>query len=257
MQPKEVIPGDVFVVKVQVGNDSSSTPGFPQAEFLGSKISFFQDAKTIFMALIPVDIGASPGKYPVTVTFKDEKKAVLIRVKPHKFPTQKITLPEEKVMLGPEDLKRAEREREILNNILSQYTARIWDGHFITPTDTVLSEEFGVTRIMNNKRNSIHRGVDYKGDMGTPVRAVNSGKVVLRDELFFGGRTLVIDHGTGLFSIYMHLSEFRAAQGEKVSRGQLIGLAGMSGRATGPHLHMGVKLIGVNVNPVSLFRLKL
>jgi len=99
--------------------------------------------------------------------------------------------------------------------------------------------------------------MDYRGQLGTPVRALNAGTVVLRDDLFFGGNTLIIDHGMGLYSIYMHLSEFQVADDEKVSKGQIIGLVGMSGRATGPHLHLGVKLEGININPEALFKLRL
>jgi murein DD-endopeptidase MepM/ murein hydrolase activator NlpD len=108
---------------------------------------------------------------------------------------------------------------------------------------------------MNEKKTSVHGGMDYKGETGTPVKAVNSGRIVLNEELFFGGNTLIIDHGMGLFSVYMHLSEFRVSKDEKVLKGQIIGLVGMSGRATGPHLHLGVKLHGTNVNPLSLFKL--
>ncbi len=257
LHPKEVVPGDIFILKVQSEKNSSSSGSFPEAEFFGRKLNFYQDADNHFMTLVPVDIDTSPKHYSITITFEGEKKIAHIRIKPYKFLTKKITLPEEKVILSPEDLKRAEREEELLKTVLSQYTTRIWDGHFITPTDTVFSEGFGVKRIMNNKKTSIHRGIDYKGDKGTPVRAVNSGTVVLRDDLFFGGNTVIIDHGMGLFSIYMHLSEFRVSQGEKILKGQPIGLVGMSGRATGPHLHLGIKLMGINVNPLSLFKLEL
>jgi murein DD-endopeptidase MepM/ murein hydrolase activator NlpD len=255
LQPKEVVPGGVFLLKIKTDKTSSADLHSPKAEFAGKKIDFYQDADNHFIALVPVDIGTSPKKYAIIVNSGGDKKIVHIRVKPYKFPTEKITLPEEKVILGPEDLKRAEREAELLKGILSQNTTRVWDGRFITPTDTRVSEVFGVKRIMNGKRTSVHGGMDYKGETGTPIRAVNSGMVVLRNELFFGGNTLVIDHGMGLYSVYMHLSEFKVAKDERVSKGQVIGLVGMTGRATGPHLHFGVKLQGVNINPESLLKL--
>lgn len=256
LKPKEIVPGDVFLIKV-ITDKNPATSDFPSAEFSGKKIDFYQESDDHYIALVPVDIDTLPQQYTITVTSAEKTQIIHIMVKPYKFLTKKITLPEEKVILGPEDLKRAEREAGLLKGFFSQNTARSWDGRFITPTDTSVSEVFGVTRIMNGKKTSVHGGMDYKGETGTPVKAVNTGRVVLRDELFFGGNTLIIDHGMGLFSVYMHLSEFRVSKDEKVSTGQIIGLVGMSGRATGPHLHLGVKLQGINVNPLSLFELDL
>jgi murein DD-endopeptidase MepM/ murein hydrolase activator NlpD len=257
VQPEAVIPGDVFLLTVAADKNPSESGSFPLAELFGKKMDFYQDADNHFTALVPVDIETPPKDYSITITFEGEKKAVRIRIIKHTFPTQQLTLPEEKVILSPENLKRAEKETELLANILSQRNHREWNGRFIAPTDTAVSEEFGVKRIMNGKKTSIHKGMDYKGQIGTPVRALNSGTVVLRDDLFFGGNTLVVDHGMGLYSIYMHLSEFQVAGDEQVSRGQIIGLVGMSGRATGPHLHLGVKLDGVSINPEALFKLRL
>jgi murein DD-endopeptidase MepM/ murein hydrolase activator NlpD len=137
-----------------------------------------------------------------------------------------------------------------------QNTEKTWNRNFIAPTDTELSEVFGVKRIMNEKKTSIHRGVDYRGKKGTPVRAINAGTVALNDDLFFGGLTLVVDHGMGLYSIYMHLSKFNVSAGDKVDKGKVVGFIGSSGRSTGPHLHMSVKLGGVSVNPESFFKLE-
>ncbi|MBI5055270.1 MAG: M23 family metallopeptidase [Nitrospirae bacterium] len=255
-RPKEVIPGDVFLLEVRA-DKSSAADILPGAEFSGRKIDFFRDADKHFMALVPVDVDTKPERYSITIKSGEEEKIIHIKVKPYKFLTKKITLPEEKVILSPEDLKRAGKEAELLKNILSQTTSPEWDGRFKAPIDTKVSETFGVKRIMNGKRTSVHGGLDYKGQTGAPVKAVNAGTVVLRDELFFGGNTLVIDHGMGLFSVYMHLSEFKVAKDEKIAKGQVLGLVGMTGRATGPHLHFGFNLLGVKVNPASLFRLQL
>lgn len=257
VQPDEVIPGDVFLLKAQVSKNPAAAGNLPDAEFSGRKIDFFPDGNNYFIALIPVDIETKPERYTITIKSGGEEKNVHIKVKPYKFLTKKITLPEEKVILGPEDLKRAGKEAELLKNILSQTTSPGWDGRFKAPVDTKVSETFGVKRIMNGKKTSVHGGLDYKGQTGAPVKAVNAGTVVLRDEFFFGGNTLVIDHGMGLFSVYMHLSEFKVATDEKIAKGQVIGLVGMTGRATGPHLHFGFNLLGVRVNPASLFKLKL
>lgn len=252
--PREVSPGDVFLLRARFEKPASDVP---VADFAGRKTAFSQDAETLFIALLAVDIDTSPGNYPVTISAGGETRSIQVKIKPYRFPTKKLTLPEEKVTLSPEDLKRAETEKELMDSTLSTISGRQWKERFSVPTGTAVSEDFGVKRIMNEKTTSIHRGTDYRGETGTPVKAVNSGTVVLREDMFFGGNTVVIDHGMGLFSIYMHLSGFRVEKGDKVSKGQVIGLMGMTGRATGPHLHFGVKLQGVSVNPMSLFIIEL
>jgi murein DD-endopeptidase MepM/ murein hydrolase activator NlpD len=250
--PKEVIPGDVFFLKIQ-----TDKPYPVKAEFSGSKIIFHTTNDDYLIALVPVDINTSPKKYTVLITHGEERQTAEINIKPHKFKTIKLTLPEGKVTLSPANQKRAAREAELLKSIWPQSTLKVWNGRFTKPTDTEISTVFGVKRIMNEKKTSVHRGMDFRGKSGTPARAINSGTVVLTDNLFFGGNTLIVDHGMGLYSVYMHLSKFNVSRGDKISKEQVIGFVGSSGRATGPHLHMTVKLQGVSVNPESLFKLEL
>lgn len=252
LTPEEVIPGDVFLLSMQAeGNDSA------EAEFIDKKINFHPAPDNRLVALIPVDIVTSPRKYAVRVTYGSEKRTVTVAVRSHDFKTIKLTLPEEKVTLSPENQNRAAREAARLKTIWPQNTPKTWEGRFVTPTGTEISTAFGVRRVMNEKRTSVHRGIDLRGKTGVPVRAINSGRVILTDELFFGGNTLIIDHGMGLYSVYMHLSKFNISKGDNVSKNEVIGFVGSSGRATGPHLHMSVKLNGVSVNPESLFKLEL
>lgn len=248
IMPGEVNPGDVFLLTV-------SAPA--EAEFQGKPVRFYRLSEDHQIALVPVDIDTPPKKYTVTVRHGEEARTVQLTVRPHSFKTVKLTLPEGKVSLSPEDQQRAIREAELLSGIWPVNTSKIWNRGFLSPTDTEISELFGVKRIMNEKRTSVHRGMDFRGKAGTPVKAINAGTVVLTDDLFYGGNTLIVDHGMGLYSVYMHLSEFKAEKGAQVSKGQLVGLIGSSGRATGPHLHMSVKLNGVSINPQSLFNLNL
>lgn len=250
--PGEVKPGDVFLIKIS-GDISNSA----RADFRGSTVDFYKLNEKQQIALVPVDINTPPGKYDVSVKYGDETRIIDIYVKAHKFKTVKLTLPEGKVSLSPENQKRAAKEAELLNSIWPVNTGKQWGRDFIFPTDTEISEVFGVKRIMNEKKTSVHRGMDFRGKTGTPVKAINSGTVVLTDDLFFGGNTLIVDHGMGLYSVYMHLSEFRAVKNENVNKGRVIGLVGSSGRVTGPHLHMSVKLNGTSINPESLFWLAL
>jgi murein DD-endopeptidase MepM/ murein hydrolase activator NlpD len=252
LSPAEVIPGDVFMLKIKP-DDSSSM----EAEFNGEEIDFHPAEDGYLIALVPVDINTSPKKYNITFSQGNSTQAIFINVKSHKFKTIKLTLPEEKVTLSPENQKRAVKEANLLKSIWPKRNEKTWSGQFISPIKSEISTEFGVKRIMNEKRTSIHRGADFRGKTGTPVTAINSGKVVLTGDLFFGGNTLIVDHGMGLYSVYMHLLKFNVSKGEKVSKKQVIGFVGSSGRATGPHLHMSVKLQGVSINPASLFKLNL
>lgn len=250
-QPNEVVPGDVFLLKVQGDIDPDT-----QVEFMGHKFALYPVADALFIALLPVDINTDPDTYKISVFHGEIRHHAELHVKAHEFKTIRLALPEEKVTLSPKNQERAVREASLLKKIWMQNTEKIWDQNFITPTDTELSEEFGVKRIMNEKKTSIHRGVDYRGKKGTPVKAINAGTVALNDDLFFGGNTLVVDHGMGLYSIYMHLSKFNVSAGDKVDKGKVVGFIGSTGRSTGPHLHMSVKLGGVSVNPESFYKLE-
>lgn len=247
--PKDLIPGDVFGLKIK-----GSGPA--EAEFNGNTIAL-QPAGNDLIGLVPVPLDTKPGTYNIAVRMGGEERAAPVNVKEYTFRTIHLTLPEGKVTLSPDNLARAQKEAELLGGIWPLSTSVAWEGGFINPTGTEISTEFGLNRIMNEKRNSVHKGTDFRGKAGTPVRSINSGRVVLSAELFFGGNTLVVDHGMGLYSIYMHLSKFNASKGDTVSKGDVLGFVGSTGRATGPHLHMSVKLNGVSVNPESLFRLKL
>ena len=249
--PKEVIPGDVFALSLK-----NTGPLPAVAEFNGDKIDLYTSDDGL-IALVPVPLDTSPGKYGVIVRQDGEERTAPVKVKEYEFRTIELTLPEGKVTLSPKNLERAQKESKLLGDIWSQNTSMSWEGSFVNPTGTEISTEFGLNRLMNKKRNSRHRGTDFRGKAGIPVRPINSGTIVLTGDLFFGGNTLVIDHGMGLYSIYMHLSKFNVSKGDKVSKEQIVGFVGSTGRATGPHLHMSVKLKGVSVNPESLFRLKL
>ena len=116
---------------------------------------------------------------------------------------------------------------------------------------------FGSQRTFNGVRQSVHQGLDFRAATGTPVTAISGGRVILARDFFFEGNFLVIDHGQGLLSLYLHLSAFKVKEGDTVSKGRLIGLSGGTGRATGPHLHLAVRWQGVYVDPATLLRLAL
>jgi murein DD-endopeptidase MepM/ murein hydrolase activator NlpD len=131
------------------------------------------------------------------------------------------------------------------------------EGAFERPHPGGMTPNFGEKRIYNNVPRSTHSGVDIEAAYGSPVRASNSGRVVLAKDLYFSGKTVIIDHGLGLFTFYCHFSRLNVSRGEMVKKGAVIALAGSTGRSTGPHLHWGVRLLGSRVDPAALLGLAL
>jgi len=133
-----------------------------------------------------------------------------------------------------------------------------WDEPFSAPVATRITSAFGTQRVFNGKLESRHLGVDLDGEVGTPVVAANAGRVTLTaNNFFYTGNAVFIDHGDQLFSVYFHLSQANVREGQMVNRGQRIGTMGRTGRVTGPHLHFGVKLDGIDVDPFELIGLEL
>lgn len=251
--PSEVNPGDAFIIKV-TGTKTSQLP----SATLNKKLFYFSSCgKNCFIAICAVGMETKPGKYTIKLNIRKKKKDLNLIVKPVTFPEISLTLPPEKVFLSPEDQKRANQEAEKLRLIWQKISDRLWEGDFILPLENQFSTTFGVIRIINKEKISPHRGVDIKGKKGEEVRASNRGKIVLTEELFFGGSTVVLDHGQGIYTIYMHLSKFNVKPEDIVSKGDIIGFVGSSGRASGPHLHFGVKILNVSANPVSFVKLEL
>lgn len=251
LSPSEVSPGDAFLVKVT--GDSSE----PEAIFSARQLNFANCGKDCFIAIGAVDIETSPGVYKVSLKSGGDSMLLGLNVNHAAFAVLRLTLPEAKVSLSPKDLQRAEKEAKLLNALWLISSDKLWDGSFISPLENPKSTAFGTKRIINGKKISIHRGLDIKGREGEVVKASNRGRVALAEELFFGGKTIILDHGLGVYSVYMHLSEFKSKPGDLISKGAVVGLVGSTGRASGPHLHFGVKVANINTNPDSILKLGL
>ncbi len=248
--PDKISPGDAFVIHVQ-------TPIKPTGLFQKRKIRFYETERG-FKAITYVDINTKPGEYPFVLSSGELSSTYSINVKPKEFLVKNITLKSEKVFLSSQDEKRANEESALLKSIWNNVTPYpLWTENFMRPISDKITSPFGVKRIINQKKESRHRGTDYKGTIGTPIKAINSGVVSLTDNQFYGGNVVLIDHGLGLYSVYLHLSKTSVSTGEKIDKGDIIGLVGSTGRASGPHLHLSVKLDGESINPESLYDLDL
>ena len=169
------------------------------------------------------------------------------------FETEHLTLPSNKVDLDEATLERVGRESKRLKAIWPRSSEqRLWLGAFIRPVEGPIGGLFGSKRILNGEPRSPHTGIDFRSPAGTPVKASNSGVIALVDDLFFSGKTVLIDHGQGLYTMYFHLSEIHVNLEDRVVKGENIGSVGATGRATGPHLHWGVRLGGARVSPLAL-----
>ena len=236
--------------------------------WLGHQISFSYSATTkTWFALAGISIETTPGKYALALTGERSAKSgstlTLTRqfaVARAKYPKIKVSLTVEKKFTEPtkEELEQIEESKKVKQDYLNRVTPdREWSGQFTAPADAVISDVFGSQRIFNGEASSPHQGLDFRLPAGTPVAAMNDGTVLLARPLYFEGNFVVIDHGQGLLTLYLHLSQFKVKEGEMVKRGQEIALSGGTGRATGPHLHVAVRWQGTYLDPARLMQLPL
>lgn len=256
--PIQVKQGEIVYLTLTLEPEAGSVIG----KFLNQSIPFFKKGEGEFAAIVGIDLAQEVGPQPLSVTWKKgestERRQYTIDVVSASFGTEKLTLPKKMVDLDPPTLARVEREQQQMRTLFDKTAGeRLWEGDFVVPTEGRIRGTFGQTRIMNGQPRNPHTGEDISAPLGAPVLASNAGKVILVGDFYFNGRSVVIDHGLGLFSMYFHLSEVAVKEGEQVVRGQAIGSVGQSGRATGPHLHWGMRLNGARVNPFSLVEKKL
>jgi murein DD-endopeptidase MepM/ murein hydrolase activator NlpD len=218
-----------------------------------------QEKFTVLHGLLGVDLEKAPGQYEWKVSWLGpsgtaESCSVNITVRPGKFATERLTVEQKFVQPEPEQEKRAEEDGKKMRAIYDTITPeRLWDGKFQYPLKGVTTGgNFGRRRILNGQPRSPHAGVDFPAAAGTPVFASQSGKVMLAEDLYYSGNTVVIDHGYGIFTMYCHLSKIGVNAGEMVKVGEEIGKVGATGRVTGPHLHWGLTIDHARVNAVQI-----
>jgi murein DD-endopeptidase MepM/ murein hydrolase activator NlpD len=212
-----------------------------------------------WFTVVGVDLDSRPGEHAVDVTFKYgdgrtrvEKQPVMVAAR--KFPTTELEVEDRFVELSPADQARADRESEETAQIYATLTPELyWTEAFTAPIPGAKDgRNFGHRRVFNGKPRAPHAGADLRAATGTPIYAANRGRVVLAKNLFYSGNAVFIDHGLGVYSSYLHLSQIKVAPNQLVERGQLIGLSGATGRVTGPHLHWGIRILDARVDPFSL-----
>jgi murein DD-endopeptidase MepM/ murein hydrolase activator NlpD len=208
--------------------------------------------------LIGVDLEAGLGAQEYVLERRNAEGAAVVltretvTVEKGDFGVQKLSLPDKQVDLDPDTLRRVEDEKQVMLASMDEVTPRLWDGAFLLPSEGPVQHTFGRRRVINGQPRRPHSGEDITAPTGAPVVAINHGIVRLVDDQFFSGKSIVLDHGSGLYSMYFHLSETGVQTGDRVAKNQVIGKVGSTGRVSGPHLHWGVRLNGARVNPLSL-----
>ena len=245
VEPASVTVGGLAVVRTDAALLGGTFDGLP--------LRFFT-VRGVSLALVGVDLDRPPGRYPIEIAARDGTRLrTALEVIPRQFPEERLTVPKAYVEPDRATLARIEREQRLLAGLWGNTAAEpYWRGTFLPPADGSPGSVFGLRRFFNGEPRSPHAGIDFRAPEGALVRASNRGRVVLARELFFTGNTVVIDHGCGLFTLYVHLSELGVHRGDSVDRGQEIGKVGMTGRATGPHLHFAVRLGDARIDPAAL-----
>ncbi len=211
-----------------------------------------------WLALVGIPLSVKPGMQRIAIEPENGKRHTLsFQVKAKRYITQRLTITDQsKVTPSAEDMVRIEREQEEIKQTLAAWQPqRVADSlHFLQPVPGPRSSSFGLRRIFNGEPRNPHSGMDIAAPRGAEVVAPAAGVVVRTGDYFFSGNCVFIDHGQGLVTLYAHLDSVEVQVGQQVARGQRIGTVGMSGRATGPHLHWGVSLNDARVDPALFLR---
>lgn len=241
------VPGGVAIIPLGSVSAGADTP----QTWLGEQPVLVTSDHELWYAVVGLPLDVTPGLHELRVKIGGVTKTQDFEVNTKNYPEQHITLKDtSKVELSPEDEARANRELAVITELKHHWrAAQDTDLAFIQPVKGELSSHFGLRRFFNEEPRAPHAGIDVAAARGTPVRASAQGQVLAVDDYFFNGRTIFVDHGNGLITMYCHLDRIDVKAGETVSKGQRIGRSGKTGRATGPHLHWSVILNGAMVDP--------
>jgi murein DD-endopeptidase MepM/ murein hydrolase activator NlpD len=238
-------------------------PGLEEASIAwnGRDVPLVTDGER-WLTVIGVDLDFPTGAHQAELTFRYEdgrveRREETIEVKGKNFPTTRLTVAPKYVELSPEDRARAKREAAETAALFARLTPeKYWREPFITPIPGETGgRNFGHRRVFNGQPRAPHSGADLTAAMGTEIVASNMGRAALAHDFFFNGKAVFIDHGLGVYTMYLHLSKILVEPGDLVLRGQVVGLAGATGRVTGPHLHWGARILDARVDPFSLLEI--
>jgi murein DD-endopeptidase MepM/ murein hydrolase activator NlpD len=251
LQARAIQPGELIVVTIEAPEtDPIHVTAFDQP-IIPTAV-----APGRWRALVGIDLDVRPGSYDLVVDSGPRHETRRLEVRPRRFRTRRLTVDPDFVTPPPSVEARIAQENELLRATWAASPAEaLWTKPFVRPVHAAANSAFGTRSIFNGVPRNAHAGADFLSPAGTPVRAPNSGKVVIARNLYFSGNTVIVDHGAGLFSLLAHLSTIDVREGEAVEVGTIVGRVGATGRVTGPHLHWTVRVSGGRVDPLSLLAL--
>jgi murein DD-endopeptidase MepM/ murein hydrolase activator NlpD len=259
-QPSRLVNGSPVVFEVSAPTHLKTLTG----KWIDHEIYFALDHRTQeWYGLAGVSLETKEGSYPLELSGVNSHGTKIsflrqIAVAHGTYTSIAVTVAKKFTEPDPTQIEKAMEDKKLKQEVFSRVNPlREWSGTFEPPVNARTSDVFGTQRTFNGQVQSTHQGLDFAVPAGTPVSALNSGTVLVARPMFFEGNCIMLDHGQGLLTIYMHLSEFRVKEGDQVRRGQLIGLSGGTGRATGPHLHVAVRWESLYLDPAILLQLKL
>lgn len=249
LAPSAARPGDAVLVDV-AGAPADARP--PRGT-LGDRPLAFWRADGGWRAVAALPIETAPGALAARVEVEGTALEAALRVVEPRFASHALSLAPRYVEPPPEVKRRTEEDHLAFARAFEQPPSPpLFQGAFAVPRAARTSARYGDRRVLNGTVESVHYGLDLRGRRGAPVDASNDGLVALVRDAYLSGKTVVLWHGAGIYTVYFHLDRIDVRDGQRVRRGQRIGLLGSTGRSTGPHLHWGAKVDGLYVDPESL-----
>ncbi len=239
------VPGGVISIKLETNTEIA-----PKAYYKGQRLMVVR-AGQHWHALAGIALSTTPGKQAVRIREGKKERRIAFTVQPKTYPSQHITLKDKnKVTPDKQTLNRIFGEKKEINAALDSWRNQAPAAlDLMLPIKGRVSGPYGRRRYFNGKPRKPHSGLDIAAPLGTPVQAAQTGTVINTGDYFFNGKAIFLDHGQGWLTVYFHLNRIDVKPGQQVAQGEIIGAVGMTGRATGPHLHWGVGLNRAMVDP--------
>jgi murein DD-endopeptidase MepM/ murein hydrolase activator NlpD len=258
MDPPELVNGSPVLFRVQAPAELAALGGVWSERELSFRHSAGCDC---WYAIAGVNLNQKPGKYLLRLEGQGKDGATAsfamqVSVGEKAYPTTALSVAPKYVAPPKDVLARIQEEEALKKRLFSTVTPETyWSGRFAPPVSSSVTAVFGSARTLNGVKKTQHQGLDFRAAVGTTVRATNSGVVILARNLYYEGNCVVVDHGQGLLTLYMHFSEIAVKEGEKVESGTVLGKSGNTGRVNGPHLHFAARWQGLYVDPETLLTL--
>lgn len=252
--PQRAARGDALQVRVAgEGPVSSLTVRWLERQHVMAVEGDGKSWQAAFLLPVPLDCAARRLVLQTRTDGGQQQAEASVTLFDRERPVQSLSVDRKYVDPPVEVQERIRKDRQKVGKVLDIWSAeRLWTLPFVRPVPGTVSSLFGLKRVFNGQPRGLHRGLDLRGAAGTPIKACAAGRVVLADNLYFSGNAVYIDHGQGVFTSYLHMSQVLVRPGETVRRGQVIGKVGATGRVTGPHLHLSLIVLGQAVDPQPL-----